>query len=137
MHHDTLALAHLYARIADDRSFEQFHRVLAPHCRISGPGYAMDGLPAILQGMEVLTTATTPGGSAVGASDPIYMVLSKNTSFADAYAIAATFAASQGIPLNQIQSVPEPGSLALAGGAAFAAAAGLRRRIGRRSLTAS
>jgi hypothetical protein len=98
-------------------------------------GVATDGI--YLQGMEVLTTATTPGGSAVGASDPIYMVLSKNTSFADAYAVAATFAASQGIPLNQIQSVPEPGSLALAGGAAFAAAAGLRRRIGRRSLTAS
>ena len=98
-------------------------------------GVATDGI--YLQGMEVLTTATTPGGSAVGASDPIYMVLSKNTSFADAYAVAAAFAASQGIPLNQIQSVPEPGSLALAGGAAFAAAAGLRRRIGRRSLTAS
>ena len=31
MPHDTLALTHLYARIADDRSFDEFHRVLAPH----------------------------------------------------------------------------------------------------------
>ena len=28
--------------------------MLAPHCKIIGPGYVMDGLPAILQGMEVL-----------------------------------------------------------------------------------
>ena len=54
MLHDTLALAHLYARTVDDRRFDDFHLVLAPHCRISGPGYVMDGLPAILQGMEVL-----------------------------------------------------------------------------------
>ena len=95
----------------------------------AGPG--TDGI--YLQGMQVLTTATTPGGAAVGASDPAYMVLYKNTSFTDAYNVAAAFASAQGIPLNQIQSVPEPGTLALAGiGAAVAAATGLRRWIRRR-----
>lgn len=95
----------------------------------AGPG--TDGI--YLQGMQVLTTATTPGGVAVGASDPAYMVLYKNTTFTDAYNVAAAFASAQGIPLNQIQSVPEPGTLALAGiGAAVAAATGLRRWIRRR-----
>jgi hypothetical protein len=54
MHHDTLALAHLYARLVDDRCFEELHRVLAPDVRISGPGYTMESLPAVLAGMEVL-----------------------------------------------------------------------------------
>ena len=90
----------------------------------AGPG--TDGI--YLQGMQVLTTATTPGGAVVGASDPAYMVLYKNTSFTDAYNVAAAFASAQGIPLNQIQSVPEPAALSLAGcAAALAAAVGLRR----------
>jgi hypothetical protein len=96
----------------------------------AGPG--TDGI--YLQGMQVLTTATTPGGAVVGASDPAYMVLYKNTSFTDAYNVAAAFASAQGIPLNQIQSVPEPATLSLAGGAtALAAAAGLRRWSRRRT----
>jgi hypothetical protein len=95
----------------------------------AGPG--TDGI--YLQGMQVLTTATTPGGVTVGASDPAYMVLYKNTSFTDAYNVAASFASAQGIPLNQIQSVPEPAALALAGCAsALAAAAGFRRWSRRR-----
>ena len=52
--------------------------------------------------------AAAAAGLAVGASDPAYMVFYKNTSFGDAYAVAAAFATSQSIPLNQIQSVPEP-----------------------------
>ena len=95
----------------------------------AGPG--TDGI--YLQGMQVTTTATTAAGAAVGASDPAYMVLSKNTSFAEAYAVAAAFATSQGIPLNQIQSVPEPGTLALAGCGFASVAAGLRHWIRRRS----
>jgi hypothetical protein len=87
-----------------------------------------------LQGMQVTTTATTSGGAAVAASDPISMVFYKNTSFADAYAAAASLAAAQGIPLNQIQSVPEPATLSLAGSAAtLVAAAGCRRWSRRRS----
>ena len=94
-------------------------------------GVGTDGI--YLQGLQVTTTATTTAGAAVGASDPAYMVFYKNTSFADAYAVAETFAASQSIPLNQIQSVPEPTTLALVGsGAIVAAAAGLRRWIRRR-----
>jgi hypothetical protein len=82
--------------------------------------------------MQVTTTATTPGGAAVGSSDVAYTVLYKNTSFADAYAVASSFAAAQGIPLNQIQSVPEPGTLALAGIGAAVAAATVLRRLQRR-----
>jgi hypothetical protein len=87
-------------------------------------GVATDGI--YLQGMEVLTTATTPAGAAVAASDPVFMVLFKNSSFTDAFAAAAAFAGTQGIPLNKIQAVPEPGALSLAavGGAA---ACGLMR----------
>ena len=51
---DTLALAHRYARIVDDRAFDQFATIMLPQARISGPGYSMDGLPAILQGMQKL-----------------------------------------------------------------------------------
>ena len=99
-------------------------------------GVGTDGI--YLQGLQVTTTATTAGSAAVGASDPAYMVFYKNTSFADAYAVAAAFATSQSIPLNQIQSVPEPTTLALVGsGAIVAAAAGLRRWIRRRSSVAS
>jgi hypothetical protein len=94
----------------------------------AGPG--TDGI--YLQGMQVTTTATTPGGAAVGSSDVAYTVLYKNTSFADAYAVASSFAAAQGIPLNQIQSVPEPGTLALAGIGAAVAAATVLRRLQRR-----
>ncbi|MGI9178162.1 MAG: hypothetical protein ACR2IT_09945, partial [Pirellulales bacterium] len=94
-------------------------------------GVATDGI--YLQGMEVLTTATTSGGSSVAASDPLFMVLYKNTSFADASAVAATFATSQGIPLNQIQSVPEPSACWLVG-IAVAAATGLRRCSRRRGV---
>ena len=99
-------------------------------------GVGTDGI--YLQGLQVTTTATTTAGAAVGASDPAYMVFYKNTSFADAYAVAAAFATSQSIPLNQIQSVPEPTTLALVGsGAIVAAAAGRRRWIRRRSSVAS
>ena len=99
-------------------------------------GIGTDGI--YLQGLQVTTTATTAGGLAVGASDPAYMVFYKDTSFADAYAVAAAFATSQSIPLNQIQSVPEPTTLALVGsGAIVAAAAGRRRWIRRRSSVAS
>lgn len=99
-------------------------------------GIGTDGI--YLQGLQVTTTATTTAGAAVGASDPAYMVFYKNTSFADAYAVAAAFATSQSIPLNQIQSVPEPTTLALVGsGAIVAAAAGRRRWIRRRSSVAS
>ena len=99
-------------------------------------GVGTDGI--YLQGLQVMTSATTTAGAAVGASDPAYMVFYKNTSFADAYAVAAAFATSQSIPLNQIQSVPEPTTLALVGsGAIVAAAAGRRRWIRRRSSVAS
>lgn len=95
----------------------------------AGPG--TDGI--YLQGMQITTTATTTAGGGVAASDPAYMVLFKNASFADAYAVATSFAASQGIPLNQIQSVPEPAALSVtAGVAALAVAAGLRHRVRRR-----
>ena len=97
-------------------------------------GIGTDGI--YLQGLQVTTTATTAGGLAVGASDPAYMVFYKDTSFADAYAVAAAFATSQSIPLNQIQSVPEPTTLALVGsGAIVAAAAGLRRWMRRRMIS--
>lgn len=92
-------------------------------------GVGTDGI--YLQGMQITTTATTPGGAAVAASDPLYMVLSKNTSFDDAYAVAAAFAASQGIPLGQIQSVPEPTTTALIAGAAVAGLVRWRRRAAR------
>lgn len=94
----------------------------------AGPG--TDGI--YLQGMQVTTSATTPAGVAVGASDPAYMVFSKNTSHADAYAVAAAFATAQGIPLNQIQSVPEPTTSVLVAGAAVAAVVEWRRRATRR-----
>lgn len=85
------------------------------------PAAADPGTDGIyLQGIQVTTTATTSGGADVGASDPVFMMLSKNTSFADAYAVAAAFAASQSIPLNQIQAVPEPTTVALLGGGAVA-----------------
>jgi hypothetical protein len=88
-------------------------------------GIGSDGI--YLQGMQVTTTATTPGGSAVGASDPAFMVFYKNTAFADAYAVAETFAAAQGIPTTQIQAVPEPTAAALACGAAVAGLVRWRR----------
>jgi hypothetical protein len=84
----------------------------------------------------VSPTATTAAGLAVGASDPAYMVFYKDTSFADAYAVAAAFATSQSIPLNQIQSVPEPTTLALFGGVAVAAVVEWRRRSARRGCRA-
>jgi len=99
----------------------------------AGPG--TDGI--YLQGMQVTTTATTPGGTAVGASDTTYTVLYKNASFADAYAVAAAFATAQGIPLVQIQAVPEPGTLALVGSGIAIAAAGLRHWSRRRRATHS
>lgn len=89
-------------------------------------GIGTDGI--YLQGMQITTTATTPGGAAVAASDPLYTVLYKNTSFDDAYAVAAAFATSQGIPLGQIQSVPEPTTTALVAGAAVAGLVRWRRR---------
>ena len=100
----------------------------------SAAGVGTDGI--YLQGMQVTTTATTAAGLAVGASDPAYMVFYKNTSFGDAYAVAAAFATSQSIPLNQIQSVPEPTTSALFGGAAVAAVVEWRRRSARRGCRA-
>ncbi len=92
-------------------------------------GVGTDGI--YLQGMQITTTATTPGGAAVAASDPLYTVLYKNTSFDDAYAVAAAFATSQGIPLGQIQSVPEPTTTALIASAAVAGLVSWRRRAAR------
>ena len=99
-------------------------------------GIGTDGI--YLQGLQVTTTATTAAGLAVGASDPAYMVFYKNTSFGDAYAVAAAFATSQSIPLNQIQSVPEPTTLALVGSGAIVAAVveWRRRRSARRACRA-
>jgi hypothetical protein len=94
-------------------------------------GIGTDGI--YLQGMQITTTATTPGGAAVAASDPLFMVFYKNTSFDDAYAVAAAFATSQGIPLGQIQSVPEPTTAALVAAAAVAGLAAWRRRRGLRA----
>ena len=94
-------------------------------------GIGTDGI--YLQGMQITTTATTPGGAAVAASTPLSMVLYKNTSFDDAYAVAAAFATSQGIPLSQIQSVPEPTTTALSAAAALAGLAAWRRRRGLRA----
>jgi len=51
---DTLQLAHRYAQLVDDRRLVALHTVLAPAARIGGPGYVMDGLPAILAGMQKL-----------------------------------------------------------------------------------
>jgi hypothetical protein len=89
-------------------------------------GIGTDGV--YLQGMQVTTTATTAAGTAVAASDPAYMVFYKNTSFDDAWAAAAALATSQGIPLVQIQAVPEPTTAALACGAAVACLLRWRRR---------
>jgi len=89
-------------------------------------GIGTDGI--YLQGMQITTTATTPDGAAVSASDPLSMVFSKNTSFEDTYAAAVAFATSQGIPLSQIQVVPEPTTLALVTGAAVAGVVRWRRR---------
>lgn len=97
----------------------------------SGP--ATDGI--YLQGMQVASNATIPGGGGVGASDPLYMVFYKNTSFEDAYAVAVSFATAHAIPLNQIQAVPEPTGLMLVAGGAVLAAAGLMRRFRRRNGT--
>ena len=92
-------------------------------------GIDTDGI--YLQGMQITTTATTAGGAAVAASDPLYTVLYKNTSFDDAYAVAAAFATSQGIPLGQIQSVPEPTTTALIAGVAVAGLVRWRRHAAR------
>lgn len=92
-------------------------------------GIGTDGI--FLQGMQITTTATTPGGAAVAASDPLSMVFYKNTSFDAAYAAAVAFATSQGIPLGQIQSVPEPTTTALVAGAAVAGLVRWRRRVAR------
>ena len=54
MAHDTLELAYRYARLVDERRFDELHTILAADACIRGPGYAMDGLPAILAGMHKL-----------------------------------------------------------------------------------
>jgi len=91
----------------------------------AGPG--TDGI--YLQGLRVTSNA-----AGVTASDPAYMIFYKNTPFAEALTVAASFAAAEGIPANQIQAVPEPGALVLAGiGAALAAVSVARH--GRRWLT--
>lgn len=88
-------------------------------------GVSSDGI--YLQGMRVTSTAT-----GVAASDPLYAVLYKNVTLAAASAAAASFAASQGIPSGQIQTVPEPACLLATGCAVTAAACWCRGRIGRR-----
>jgi len=54
MAQDTLELAHRYARLVDDRRFDELHRVLLPSIRISGPGYVMQGLAEVQGGMQIL-----------------------------------------------------------------------------------
>jgi hypothetical protein len=96
------------------------------------PAYAgadTDGI--YLQGLQV--TVSGSGVTGVGASDPLYMLLYKNTSFADAYAVAESFASSQGIPTAQIQAVPEPGTLSLLAVAGAIGGCGLWRRARRRA----
>ena len=51
---ETLALAHRYAQLVDDRRFEELHEVLAPEIRISGRGYEMQGLLEVQGGFELL-----------------------------------------------------------------------------------
>lgn len=97
----------------------------------AGPG--TDGI--YLQGLQVMVSGT--GVTGVGASDPLYMLLYKNTSFADAYAVAQSFASSQGIPTAQIQAVPEPGTLSLAAGAVLVAGCGWWRRARRHAAARS
>jgi len=88
-------------------------------------GAGTDGI--YLQGMQVTSTA-----AGVAASDPLYAVLYKNVTPAAAVAAAVSFAASQGIPSGQIQTVPEPAGLAATGFAVIVASWWYRGRIGRR-----
>jgi hypothetical protein len=54
MHSDTLALAWRYASLIDDREFQQLDQIMLPSIRIIGPGYVMDSLDQVRQGMEIL-----------------------------------------------------------------------------------
>lgn len=92
---------------------------------VAGPG--TDGI--YLQGLQV--TSSAPG---VGPSDLLYMLLYKNTSFNDAYAVAQSFAASQSIPTAQIQAVPEPGAVSVLAAAVLTLGGwSWRRRAGLRA----
>ena len=97
------------------------------------PAFAGAGTDGIyLQGLQVAISGT--GVTSVLASDPLYMLLYKNTSFSEAYAVAESFAASQGIPTTQIQAVPEPGTLSLLAVAGAVGGCGLWRRARRRAV---
>jgi hypothetical protein len=92
----------------------------------SSDGIYLQPLVVSSNAIDPVTTGT------VGASDTIYMLMYKNTAFGDVYDVASTFATANGIPLTQIQAVPEPGTVALLGAAATVAAGYIRRRILRR-----
>jgi hypothetical protein len=93
------------------------------------PAFAGEGTDGIyLQTLQITSSAT-----GVLASDPLSMLLYKNTSFAEAYAVAESFAASQGIPATQIQAVPEPGTISLLAVTGLAGGYGLWRRARRRA----
>lgn len=54
MNDDTLLLAHRYAKLVDDRRFDELETILLPSIRISGPGYDMVTLDEVRRGMERL-----------------------------------------------------------------------------------
>ena len=51
---DTRELTYGYAWLIDERRFDELHTIFTPDIRISGPGYVMQSLPDVVQGMEVL-----------------------------------------------------------------------------------
>jgi len=74
------------------------------------------------------STTTLDPSSGVGTSDPFYYVMFKGISQDQAAAWASDFAAGNGIGASQIQAVPEPGVLGLAGVAGLMALVRRSRR---------